>query len=167
MTRGRRPLPSAVHKLNGNPGKRKAPAREPRPKAGLPSAPAELGKEGRLEWERVGAELLTLGLVSAVDRAALAGYCFAWERALKAQRKLKREGETITTTRGNVIQHPSLGIYNRAMKQLREFAIEFGMTPAARRRVESTPPNGGERTGEGDAERFLFDAPPLRLVKRA
>lgn len=123
-----------------------------------------------MEWARVGAELLVLGLVSEIDRAALAGYCFAWERALKAQRKLKREGDTVTTTRGNVVQHPALGIYNRAMKQVRDFALEFGMTPAARRKVDSNPIGGsgaGASSPEQDAERFLFERPALKLVKRA
>jgi len=165
--RGRKPLPTALHKLAGNPSKRKLPAAEPKPQVRLPAPPGALGKEGRAEWKRVGSALLQLGLVSDLDRAALVGYCLAWERALEAQKLLKTQGLTTKTDKGNVIQNPALGIYNRAMKQLREFAVEFGMTPAARRRVDAVPlsPGAGEQEPES-AEQFLFGA-PLKLVKRA
>lgn len=166
--RGRKPLPTALHKLAGNPGKRKPSATEPKPAVRLPSAPSQLGAAGRAEWKRVGKSLLQLGLVSDLDRAALVGYCMAWERALDAQEILKREGLTIETSNGNVIQHPALGIYNRAMHQLREFAVEFGMTPAARRRVDAVPLSPSAREQEPEsAEAFLFGAPSLKLVKRA
>jgi len=45
------------------------------------------------------------------------------------------------TSNGNAIQNPLVGIANKAMADMVHFAIEFGMTPAARSRVVATPPD--------------------------
>jgi hypothetical protein len=49
--RGRKPLPSNVVKLRGNPGKRRPNDAEPQPAAKTPPCPACLGEEARKEWK--------------------------------------------------------------------------------------------------------------------
>lgn len=80
--------------------------------------------------------LIDLKLLTEIDRAALAGYCQAWARWVEAEKKIRAGGMTITTDKGNLIQSPYVGIANQAMKQMRAFLIEFGMTPSSRSRVK-------------------------------
>lgn len=141
--KGRRPIPSTVHALRGNPGKRPLNPEEPRPPAEIPPCPRELGAVARKEWRRISKELLAVGLVTKIDRAALMAYCVAWERWLEASEKLRVEGlVTMVTTKEKTtypIQNPYLSIANTALAQMRSFLIEFGMTPASRSKTRSSP----------------------------
>jgi len=132
---GRRPKPTALKQLAGNPGKRALNSSEPRP-SGIPKCPAHLDKAAKAEWKRISAELITLGLLTSVDRAALAAYCSAWSRWVTAEESLQRFGTVIKSPKSNFpIQNPFLGVSNTAVDQMRKFLIEFGMTPASRARL--------------------------------
>jgi P27 family predicted phage terminase small subunit len=87
----------------------------------------------------MGKELARLGLLTKIDKAALAGYCTAWEHYVEASTKLQTKGTlalVVKAPSGYPIQSPYLAIANQALKQLRAFLVEFGMTPAARTRVQ-------------------------------
>jgi len=56
--RGRRPKPTRLKMLTGNPGKRPLNPNEPRPEATIPDAPAELSAGARAEWDRLAADLV-------------------------------------------------------------------------------------------------------------
>ena len=133
--RGRKPLPTAMKVLAGNPGKRALNRQEATPRRTLPRAPQHLDEEARAEWKRSSRELWEAGLLTAVDRAALAAYCQAFSRWAQAERKVKQEGMVIVTMQGNVVQSPYVSIANRAMELMMKAAAEFGMTPSARTRV--------------------------------
>lgn len=132
---GRKPKPTALKALQGNPGKRPLNEREPKLKPKRPSAPRFLEGEAKKEWNRMVKLLLPLKLLSEVDRAALAAYCQAWSRWIDAEQHIQRDGMVISTDKGNLIQSPYVGIANSAMKQMRAFLVEFGMTPSSRSRV--------------------------------
>jgi P27 family predicted phage terminase small subunit len=82
------------------------------------------------------------GLLTQIDRAALAIYCQAWERWVRAEAQVARHGEVVKTIAGNVMQNPYLSIANRSMKQMRDMARELGMTPSARSQIRVQPPEG-------------------------
>jgi len=129
---------------------------EPKPEVIRPSCPAWLAKEGKREWRRISKELEALGLLTRVDRAALAAYCQCYARWVEAEAALVKQGGgmtlTCTTDKGNLIQHPAVGIANKAMAEMRSFLTEFGMTPAARTRINAKPlEDKGAKTKE-----FLF-----------
>jgi P27 family predicted phage terminase small subunit len=132
---GRRPKPTALKKLRNNPGKRALNRNEPKPEAAIPSCPKHLDKEARAEWLRATTALLKLNLLADVYRPALAAYCTAWSRWLKAERGLRKRGLVIGTRTGYPVQNPYLGIANTAMEAMRRFLIEFGMTPSSITRV--------------------------------
>ena len=134
--RGPAPQPTALRKLHGNPGKRPLPKNEPQPRRAIPPCPRHLSKKAKAEWRRVSRELYDLGLLSNVDRAALAAYCTAWARWVEAEEIVQQKGMVIKTTNGNFIQNPFLSIANRAMDDMRRLMVEFGMTPASRTRVQ-------------------------------
>jgi P27 family predicted phage terminase small subunit len=137
--RGRKPKPTALKVLTGNPGKRPLPANEPVPETAVPEPPEHLTDEARLEWFRIAAELEALGLVTRPDRAALAAYCQAWGRWVEAEENLRKFGVIVKSPNGYPMQSPFLAIANKAMEQMRQFLTEFGMTPASRSRVSAVP----------------------------
>ena len=51
---GRKPKPTAVKKLEGNPGKRKLNTKEPVPAKGMPACSDCLMPESKKEWEPLG-----------------------------------------------------------------------------------------------------------------
>jgi phage terminase small subunit len=51
--RGRRPKPTRLKLLTGNPGKRPLNETEPRPEAAIPECPVVLGPVARQEWDRL------------------------------------------------------------------------------------------------------------------
>lgn len=136
---GRPPKPTALKALGGNPGKRKPNKSEPKPKAKRPSCPKHLTGEAKKEWNRMSKQLYELGLLTEVDRAALAAYCQAWGRWVEAEEEMRKpDFRMITTTDSNYpVVSPWLNIATNAMKQMKGFLTEFGMTPASRSRVQA------------------------------
>jgi P27 family predicted phage terminase small subunit len=125
--------------LAGNPGNRKLNESEPKPVNSVPKCPRHLDSEAKREWKRISSELDTLGLLTRVDRAALAAYCAAWSRWAAAEKVLRKEGLTFSTPRGYVQQRPEVGIANTALSLMKAYLTEFGMTPGSRSRVVATP----------------------------
>ena len=72
---GRKPKPTAVKKLEGNPGKRKLNTKEPNPGKGMPDCPAWLLPEAKTEWIRLSEKLNQMGVLTDIDRSAFAAYC--------------------------------------------------------------------------------------------
>lgn len=152
---GRRPLPTAVKKLRGNAGKRKLNDKEPAAAVGEPPMP-KLSAEAKREWKRIVPELLRLGVLTVVDGKALAAYCHAYARWLQAERDVARYGlvirEPVTTKIGHRLvatrfvrlkRNPAISVAHDAMKLMKSFLVEFGLTPASRSRlkVEQQPPD--------------------------
>lgn len=162
MTRGRKPKPTEQKKLQGNPGKRGLNKNEPKPDVVIPDCPEHLQGAARTEWKRITEELVKLKLISNVDRAALASYCEAWGMLVKASKKLKTQGEVITSDEGGMYQNPWLSIRNKSMEQVLKFSAEFGMTPSSRSRIKTEIPQPGEE-GNG-MEGFLFGNQSVKVT---
>ena len=129
---GPAPKPTALKVLEGNPGKRPLNDREPHPDAGEPTRPEWLLPEAKREWSRVVPDLLRLGLLAKVDRAALAQYCQWWGRYVEAERILDVKGLVFETETGYLMPRPEVAIAQKASDRCRQFASEFGLTPARR-----------------------------------
>ena len=155
---GRRPKPTALKELAGNPGKRPLNRREPKPPTSLPPCPRHLTGEARREWRRMGGELARMGVVTVVDRAALAAYCMAWARWVEAEGQVAKLGTIVKTANGNLIQNPYLAVANRALEQMTRLAAEFGMTPSSRSRVQVAEKDSGPTLADllfGDAMEMM------------
>jgi len=159
IPRGRKPKPTHLKLVGGNAGKRKLNENEAKFEPNLPPPPPFLSKPAMVEWGRVSQDLYVAGLLSKVDRAALAAYCQAygrWEQAEETLAKMAARDELtnglmIKTTGGNAIQNPIVGIANKAALDMVRYAEQFGMTPSARSRIEATPP-----AKQGDAADKFF-----------
>lgn len=138
--RGRKPKPSRLRQLQGNPGKR-AIKDEPKPKALAPTRPGWLLPEAKREWTRVVAELKRLEMLTLVDRAALAGYCQAYARAVEAERVVTEEGTTYKTPTGQLKPRPEVAIALREWQAVRMFCEQFGLTPSSRTRLGTRKPS--------------------------
>lgn len=90
--RGPKPKPTKLKIIAGNPGKRSLNKREPQPPADEPSMPAWLSSRAKIEWKRIVPELKRLGLLTAIDLAALACYCQAFAEFEIATRTIDEEG---------------------------------------------------------------------------
>lgn len=141
---GRRPLPTAVKKLRGNPGKRALNAEEPVVANGRPIVPPKLKGVALDEWNAVVPELESMGVLSRLDGKALAAYCFCYAEWWQAHEEVEKYGliveEPIVDKEGEVVgarykRNPAVSIMHEAMKNMKAFLIEFGLTPAARSRL--------------------------------
>jgi P27 family predicted phage terminase small subunit len=179
--RGPKPLPANVHMLRGNPSK--LPTAQLmdslQPEIEIPGCPPHLLPEAKKEWKRITPELERYGLISKIDRAALALYCQAWARWVWAERELQRahqlaeqkrekaeadgqawvggDGYTYPTKNGHLAYSPHWVIANKAMDQVNRFLADFGMSPSARGRVnpsnllQRSLPGMGDDGGDGGA----------------
>jgi P27 family predicted phage terminase small subunit len=136
--RGRRPKPTRLKVLTGNPGKRPLNQNEPRPAPEIPECPPELGPVARREWDRLVGELGKLKLVTNLDRAALAAYCGAYALWSEATEAIQKYGTMVKSPSGYPIQSPYVAIANRLAELMMRISAEFGFTPASRSRI-STP----------------------------
>lgn len=137
--RGRKPVPTELKILHGNPGHRPLNEFEPKPDVEIPECPEHLDAEAKAEWGRIAPELAALGILTRIDRAALAGYCQAWSRWVYAEQQLAKFG-VIVKSGGALAQSPYLPISNKALENMRKFLAEFGMTPSSRSRVKTAEP---------------------------
>lgn len=133
--RGRRPKPTRLKVLTGNPGKRPINAGEPRPERAVPECPQELGPVARREWDRLGKDLGKLGLLTNLDRAALAAYCGSYSLWAEAMEAIQKYGAMIKSPTGYPVQSPYVSIANRQAEIMMRIASEFGFTPASRGRI--------------------------------
>jgi len=139
MKPGPKTKPTKLKQLEGDIHKERWNPNEPQPKVSRPRCPQNLSDEARKEWRRIVPELEALGLLTTIDRAALAAYCAAWGRFIEAEKVIKEKGSLYKTANGNVIISPMLSVANRAMEQMRVFGAEFGLTPSSRTRISATP----------------------------
>jgi len=153
--RGRRPKPTRLKLLTGNPGKRPFNEDEPCPEACIPDCPPELGPTARAEWDRLVGELGALRLLTNLDRAALAAYCGAYALWAEATQAIQKYGAMIKSPQGFPIQSPYLAIANRQAEIMMRIASEFGFTPASRSRIATPsddPPTLFDHLDDKDAD---------------
>jgi P27 family predicted phage terminase small subunit len=138
--RGRRPKPTAIRRLEGNRGKRAWNHEEPTPPEVIPRCPLHLAPVAKTEWRRVARSLYAMGVLTSIDRAALAAYCQAYARWVEAEQRLKESPALYKTPSGYVQQSPWLNIVNKQLELMGRYMTELGMTPAARSRVAALDP---------------------------
>jgi P27 family predicted phage terminase small subunit len=140
----RRPQPTQLKVLRGNPGKRPLNRAEPVPSAEGIAPPDWLAGAALLKWEELLPLLRDVRVVTRVDIGALARYCDCWAWWRRCREVIDREGDTLVMLddHGNEKyrqQRPEVGIVNKLAVQLSRLEAEFGLTPAARAGLQSAP----------------------------
>jgi P27 family predicted phage terminase small subunit len=142
--RGRKPKPIELRILQGNPGQRRIPSNVPRPAPVAPSCPDHLDAVAKAEWRRIAKPLEQLGLLTVLDRAALAGYCQLYSRWVACEAAIEEHGMTYETERldqegrslGTVVRtRPEVTIARQSLQLIRAFCSEFGCTASSRARL--------------------------------
>lgn len=155
-SRGPLPKPTTLKLLEGNAGKRALDlSAGVNPAIEIPDAPRHLGKEARKEWKRITPLLEELGLLSKLDRAALALYCQVAGRLAELETAFNRKvDQKVTegmdyydavhdvshsrTPSGYEQQSVIVQLIGRHREQLHRYLQHFGLSPAARGRVQAS-----------------------------
>jgi phage terminase small subunit len=117
---GRRPVPTHLKVLRGNPGKRPLNAQEPQPDNTIPHCPQWLDATARKAWRRIIRAMRHTGVITSVDRDALAIYCALYSQIEEAFRQGRLPPISLLT-------------------ELRQHMTEFGFTPSSRVRLKVAP----------------------------
>jgi phage terminase small subunit len=101
LVRGRKPKPTRLKLVAGNPGKRPLKPREPKPEVKVPICPAHLCPAAKAVWKRLTRELFVLGLAR--------GRCLPHLRLLRLQGALTPSDQEAKLRMGGLIGLPKIG----------------------------------------------------------
>ena len=134
--RGPPPKPRALVLLEGNPGKRPLNQYEPQPRVRRPKCPDYLDEAAKREWKRLVPILERMRVLTEADGMALANLCMQYATLIKAQRLLEKSGLLFKSKSGYVQQSPLVANVSSDVDQVNKLCREFGLTPAARTRLQ-------------------------------
>src|ERR1035437_9553281 len=141
----RRPKPTILKELAGNPGGRPLNDCEPQPPKGVPEMPKGMGLAAKRMWRKWTKELIALGVMSTVDGTALEQACVSAAFAEKFYREALpsptvNEFAGMNEETGEIYYkrkvNPAFIGYIAASKNVKAFLIEFGLTPASRSKLK-------------------------------
>ena len=92
---GRRPVPTALKLVKGNPGKRPINKKEPQPAKHIPSTPAYLTDEGKVAWGRLTVLLDRMGVLTEADGFALERLCDCYAEILELRDLVDIDGRNL------------------------------------------------------------------------
>ncbi|HLV15958.1 MAG TPA: phage terminase small subunit P27 family [Pseudomonas sp.] len=155
---GRPAKPAVVHLVRGNPSKKnaaelQAEVQQSMLEAEAPEMPDWLDEDAQAEWNRVVPDLLKLGLISTLDRQALAQYCEAVSDYRRWTLKIRELNESLSMPdRGDVQTYKTgakdLSIWrklrNDAERRADAAGAKFGFSPMARRTLRASVAPQGE-----------------------
>lgn len=141
MTTGRKPLATAVHRLNGNPGNRALPKNEPPGVGSVGPAPAWFDKEQRAEWAQALANA-PIHVLTGTDRQLLTIYCVAVIEHRNAAKDVRKRGQLVQGVEKVPVVNASIRIMNQSATVLLKAMAEMGFSPSSRTRLEIAPGTG-------------------------
>lgn len=133
--RGRKPKPTVLKLIQGNPGKRRLNMNEPKPPPGNLDPPNWLDLEARKEWNRIVPQLADLGLYTALDQQSAGCLCQIVADLADAQHKIRKMGTKLVVNKGRIQLNPYVRIARNSMLLIHKFASEFGCTVSSRARI--------------------------------
>lgn len=136
--RGVPPKPAALRLMQGaRPSK--VNQAEPIPRSGRIVAPDHVSDYVREVFDFVVAELEHMKIGAPVDVHALVCYAEAVDKHRKASMELAETGTVLVKgLHGTMVRHPALAVQRDAANQIRQLAQEFGLTPSARARIDTS-----------------------------
>ena len=145
---GRRPKPSHLKVVTGNPGRRPLNKDEPKPCRELPSPPDHLSDAARVAWGRLSVLLDRMGVLTEADVVALERAAECYAEILRYREIIDEESEVYwadSSTGGRLLKaNPAVAMLADADRRLKGYLVEFGLTPAARTKVKKNDPDGEE-----------------------
>lgn len=136
---GRKPKPSHLKLINGNPGKRPINKREPTASSDLPIAPKWLNDRAREIFAEIVALIDEMGYASRSHMHSLALAASRLEEVEVCTQMIDDEGRTYETTNTqgdtSIKSHPAVAQRSEAMRHAQSLLAEFGLTPSAAAKV--------------------------------
>lgn len=139
---GRRPQPTSLKVLRGNPGKRELNEAEPQPPAGEIQAPATLSGLARLVWAEIAPVARVMGTLTTADVWAFTKLCEleATARAASSQKDAEGFAPFLLSQdfdgSPTVKVHPALKLERETATALRPYYEKFGLEPVGRARIK-------------------------------
>ena len=138
MARGRKGKPTAIKKMQGNPGKRAINRNEP--DAGrvrsLNVPRGRLGTHAARLWRELAPMLDRIGVLKDSDFAALELLCDHYGFAVAAGEALQEKGLVYYDDKGQPKKSPYVQVFRENAQAFRMMAGEFGLTPSSRARLD-------------------------------
>lgn len=131
MSRGRKPKNPKVVELEG-PVSHRPERPAPASAAGALVPNPEFGSDATIAWEFWTKHMEAAGMSFPIDSIALQAACFAYERAMQAQRELQKKNNP-NRWRADIAAA-------RNWKQVQAFCVEFGLTLVSRNKVVTANP---------------------------
>jgi len=138
--RGKRPKATALKIIEGNLGKRSLSQGLSSKMIENMTPPSWLKGLARRKWQRICPDLQGAGLMTTLDRTALAMFCVVYARWRLANEHIDKEGLVEQTRRGHMKSSPYVVISNKSFDQMRSMLGEIGMSPCARARMDVPTP---------------------------
>lgn len=141
---GRRPQPTALKLLRGNPGKRPINDKEPQivpVTEAFDAIPAEIAGDlvAASEWARLAPILRNARIVTEAERSVLLALCQQWSRYLEAQAKVASLGMVVKGANGQPLTNPYLTVADKALNHCCRLWVELGLTPSVRSKMAALP----------------------------
>lgn len=142
MGKGRKPHPTAMKRLNGNPGKRPLPQDEPRASVGEPACPDYIRDDAVAwgKWCDLVVVLDELELLTTADGEVLSQYCRTYSALQKAIADIDKHGLTVesVTEKGIAIKrNPADASRWAAEALLAKLEPELGLTASGRTKLKT------------------------------
>ena len=142
MARGRR-VPTSIKTLEGEPHKNRIRELEAEPDREYRRPPDDMMPLAVEKWEELGPKLYKLGLLTEIDFDAFRSLCMMFAKYREAEDAATLG--VVKTASGYVTQHPMINVAIKYFEKYHKLMVDFGMTPAARSKIDATP-GGGEST---------------------
>ena len=147
MVAGRKPKPTKLKMITGNPGGRPLNKNEPEPTGGLPEMPKwldsfSLAKEN---WEQEGKTLDNMRVMTEADWGVLAMRSYVYSQLVGLALDVKEEGRTLSYQKmdslGNeffeVKHNPKAKQIDNLLKEYRTYGNLLGLDPASRSKLSA------------------------------
>jgi P27 family predicted phage terminase small subunit len=163
---GRPPLPMVLHRLHGNPSRRRLDeVEEPVTRGPLGSPPDDLDPAARQVWIEL-EKVMPIAVLASCDLPMVAAYCTAVARHREAVVRLRETGgSVIEGDGGGLVTNPWSRIVDRQAVLIMRFGAELALTPTARASMASRIAAAGgsmatpERRRESALDRYLARKP--------
>ena len=134
MGKGRKATPSKILELKGGTlhSHKKSRDNEPDPPAIMPECPGHLDAEAKAEWRRAGNILESVGLMTGLDMAVLAGYCDAYSQWAKSTLKVQEMGMVYQKPDKTPALNPYLRVARESYDRMIKAAVLLGLSPSSR-----------------------------------
>lgn len=133
--RGRKPKPTHLKVLAGNPGRRPLNKSEPKPEGDLFDAPEWMTESQRAGWAYAIANAPG-GLLKMLDRSTLTIWVVAEDLHRQASEAVAKLGILIKSpVKGEPMQNPYVAVLNKQAAIMLKASAELGFTPASRSRI--------------------------------